>query len=349
LRTWICWQSALILVALAGCQGPRQTISDDAVAGALAVYRAQRGDAARIQRDADKTAVTLRGLRPSRGPLPGRQGGAEATGAPLRDATIALAFDVPPTPLPTTQRADVPPAGYWRKNVWHQMGHEAKHFGGRDLWRGFKTSFWDVDNALVLTATLGASITIRESGLDHAIRNRTDGNRQLGDFDEPIQLLGHPATHFAGTGVLWLTSALTKDTEQHEVARSLAQALCVNGLTTLAIKATARTDAPNGDQFAFPSGHTSSAFTVAAVLNEYYGPWVGVPSLALAGLVGYQRIDSRVHDFSDVIFGGMMGYVIGTSIAREEKARFPELFGMTVLPFSDPETGATGLALYGRM
>ncbi len=90
---------------------------------------------------------------------------------------------------------------------------------------------------------------------------------------------------------------------------------------------------------------TSSAFTAAAVLNEYYGPWVGVPSLALAGLVGYQRIDSRVHDFSDVVFGAMMGYIVGTSIARNDKAEFPELFGMKVLPYVDPYTGASGIAL----
>jgi membrane-associated phospholipid phosphatase len=140
-------------------------------------------------------------------------------------------------------------------------------------------------------------------------------------MDEPIQLLGHPGTHFAGAGALWLASALAKDMKQHEVAKSLGSALAVNGITTMALKVAANSTAPNGDAMAWPSGHTSSSFTVAAVLNEYYGPWVGIPSLALAGLVGYQRIDSRVHDFSDVVFG------------------------MTLLPYADPYTGASGLAL----
>jgi membrane-associated phospholipid phosphatase len=237
------------------------------------------------------------------------------------------------------------PEGYWRQDIWHQMGHEAKALGGHDFWRGFKTSFWDLENALVLTATMGASVAIRETGVDDAIRRRTRGHRQLGELDETIQILGNPATHFAGTGVLWLTSALTKDAKQHEVAKALTQALAVNGTSTLLLKAAANTRAPDNERYAWPSGHTSSAFTVAAVLNEYYGPWVGVPSLALAGLVGYQRLDSRVHDFSDVVFGAMLGYVVGTSIARDEKAQFPEIFGMTVVPFADPETGASGLAL----
>jgi len=241
------------------------------------------------------------------------------------------------------------PGGYWRQDLWHQMGHEAKEFGGRGFWKGFKTSYWDLENALWLTAAMGASITIRETGVDGTIADRTRGHRQLGDFDEPIQLLGHPGTHFAGAGVLWLSSALTQNAKQHEVARKMAQALAVNGVSTLLLKVSANTTAPNGDEMAWPSGHTSSAFTAAAVLNEYYGPLVGSPSLALAGLVGYQRIDSRVHDFSDVVFGGMLGYIIGSSIAREGKAELPELFGLQLIPYTDPETGAAGLALMGRL
>ena len=262
---------------------------------------------------------------------------------PVMLGTFALTPDTPES-QPTDSRPTLP-AGYWRKNIWHQMGHEAKALGGRDFWRGFKTSFWDLENALTLTATMGASIAIRGTGVDDAINRRTLGHHQLGDFDEPLQLLGHPGTHFAATGVLWLTSALMKDAKQHEVAKSLTQALAVNGVSTLLLKAAANTRTPDHERHGWPSGHTSSAFTVAAVLNEYYGPWVGVPSLALAGLVGYQRIDSRVHDFSDVVFGAMLGYIVGSSIARDNKAEFPELFGMKVIPFIDPETSATGLAL----
>lgn len=238
------------------------------------------------------------------------------------------------------------PEGYWRKDIWHQMGHEALALGTHDFWRGMKTSFWDLDNALVLTATMGASIAIRGTDVDDAIRRRTHHHRQLGDFDEPIQLMGNPGTHFAATGVLWLSSALMKDAKQHEVAKALTQALAVTGASTLLLKVSANTRAPDNEPFAWPSGHTSSSFAVAAVLNEYYGPWVGVPSFALAGLVGYQRLDSRVHDFSDVVFGAVLGYVVGTSVARDQKAQFPEIWGMKVLPFSDPETGTAGLALY---
>jgi len=278
---------------------------------------------------------------------------ASATGRTQSDLTfpyftLGMAPQEQPASQPTasapTTLAGVP-EGYWREDVWHQAGYEFKELVRRDLWRGFKTSFWDLENALALTATMGASIAIRETGVDNTIRGRVRGHRQLGDMDETIQILGNPGTHFAGAGVLWLTSTLTKDVKQHELAKALTQALAVNGATTLMLKAATNTRGPDNERHAWPSGHTSSAFTVAAVLNEYYGPWVGVPSLALAGLVGYQRIDSRTHDFSDVVFGAMLGYVVGTSIARDEKAQFPEIFGMTLVPFTDYETGASGLAL----
>jgi membrane-associated phospholipid phosphatase len=240
------------------------------------------------------------------------------------------------------------PEGYWREDIWHQMGHEALEFGGHGFWRGFKVSYWNLENALVLTAAMGASITIRETGVDDAIRRRTKGQDELSDMSETIQIIGNPATHFGGAGVLWLSSALMKDAREHEVAKSLVDALAVNGMSTILLKVATNTHAPDGEGYAWPSGHTSSSFAAAAVLSEYYGPWVGIPSLALAGLVGYQRIDSRVHDFSDVVFGGFLGYVIGASIAKDNKVELPELFGMKVLPFADPETGASGLALLKR-
>ncbi|MEW6251406.1 MAG: phosphatase PAP2 family protein [Planctomycetota bacterium] len=251
-----------------------------------------------------------------------------------------------PAETPTTgPAAFVPPEGYWRRNIWHQMGYEARQLGTRDLWRGFKTSYWDIKNVALLSLAMGASITIRETGVDGTIRNRTHGSNTLGDMDETVQILGNPGTHFAATGVLWLGSALTEKVREHEVAKALTQALAVNGISTMLLKVSTNTTAPNGDDLAWPSGHTSSSFTVAAVLNEYYGPWVGLPAFGLAGLVGFQRLDSRTHDFSDVVFGAMLGYVIGSSIAKDDKAHFPELFGMQVVPYMDPTSGTSGIAL----
>jgi membrane-associated phospholipid phosphatase len=348
--TFVGGATLSLTLLIAGCANTRAPLGELAVRDAIERYRA--AGAERLQTRAS-TPLSERALAAPAEPYLFALDGTSRTGETQSDLTfpyftLGTAPQEEPASQPTasapTTLAGVP-EGYWREDVWHQAGHEFKSLLTREFWRGFKTSFWDLENALALTATMGASIAIRETGVDDTIRGRVHGHRQLGDMDETIQILGNPGTHFAGAGVLWLTSTLTRDVKQHEVAKALTEALAVNGATTLVLKAAANTRAPDGENFAWPSGHTSSAFTVAAVLNEYYGPWVGIPSLALAGLVGYQRLDSRVHDFSDVVFGAMLGYVVGTSIARDEKAQFPEIFGMKVVPFTDYETGASGLAL----
>lgn len=302
----------------------------DSIAAAVAQYRAHHAD-----------EIAVRAARGSNAPAPAEV----QRWAGMRDRPLTLSGAAASQPAAGPVTGGVP-EGYWRRDVWRQMGHESKELITRDLWRGFKHSFWDIENALILTGAMGASIVIRESGVDGTVRNRIDGHRQLGDMDETIQILGNPGTHFAAAGALWLGSTLLQDVPAHEFARDLTQALAVNGITTLALKVSANTRAPDDEDYAWPSGHTSSAFTAAAVINEHYGPLAGIPSLALAGLVGYQRLDSQVHDFSDVVFGGFLGYVVGTSIARENRAELPEVFDMKVVPFTDPATGASGLALW---
>ena len=67
-----------------------------------------------------------------------------------------------------------------------------------------------------------------------------------------------------------------------------------------------------------------------------------MPLYALAGLIGFSRIDTRDHDLSDVVFGGVLGYVIGKSVSGKA------LFGdsrVHLLPYVHPTEGAAGVML----
>jgi undecaprenyl-diphosphatase len=58
----------------------------------------------------------------------------------------------------------------------------------------------------------------------------------------------------------------------------------------------------------FPSGHTSSAFTVATMVSLNYPKWyVIVPCYMWAGLAGYSRIAMGMHYPSDVLMGAAIG------------------------------------------
>ncbi len=68
----------------------------------------------------------------------------------------------------------------------------------------------------------------------------------------------------------------------------------------------------------FPSGHTCSAFTIAAVYSEYYKETMYVPVIAysLATLAGISRMNDNKHWASDVLIGAALGYGIGKLIAK---------------------------------
>lgn len=64
----------------------------------------------------------------------------------------------------------------------------------------------------------------------------------------------------------------------------------------------------------FPSGHSTTAFALAAVVGFLSERWF-YPALALAATIGLSRITEGVHYPSDVIGGAIVG-IIGAYVAR---------------------------------
>jgi membrane-associated phospholipid phosphatase len=100
--------------------------------------------------------------------------------------------------------------------------------------------------------------------------------------------------------------------KDREGTKQFAKGFLVNQALTFSLKAIVKKERPDGDGFdSFPSGHTSTAFQSAAFIQKRYGWKYGVPAFALAGLTGYSRINADRHDFTDVLFGTIIG--IGSS------------------------------------
>lgn len=64
------------------------------------------------------------------------------------------------------------------------------------------------------------------------------------------------------------------------------------------------------DEFSFPSGHTTAAFMMAALVGVFF-PAALLPMVLWASLIGLSRVMLRVHFISDVL----AGIVLGTTIA----------------------------------
>jgi hypothetical protein len=193
------------------------------------------------------------------------------------------------------------------------------------------------DNFTALLLAGGASIAMHNSDADKNIAENIENHQAFSGFwDESLNIVGSPGTHFALTGLWYAISVENEDYINKERAWTMIRALSVTGMTTVALKAIRNNDTPNGKPWAWPSGHTSSSFTVASVLDEFYGPKVGIPAYIGASLVAYRMLDAGDHWGSDIVFGATLGWVVGHTIAGQHKQ--PEIAGFNVLPYS----GGTG-------
>jgi len=90
-----------------------------------------------------------------------------------------------------------------------------------------------------------------------------------------------------------------------------AKSMLVSIIVTHGLKTIINKKRPNGGNYAFPSGHTSAAFTGAAFLQKRYGLKIGIPAYVLASYVGVTRVNAKKHDYWDVLAGAIVG--IGSS------------------------------------
>lgn len=79
-------------------------------------------------------------------------------------------------------------------------------------------------------------------------------------------------------------------------------------VATYGLKYTINAERPNGrNGQSFPSGHTASAFMGAEFIRKHHGNAWGVPAHLTAAWVGYTRVDSHNHYWTDVAGGALVG------------------------------------------
>jgi len=134
---------------------------------------------------------------------------------------------------------------------------------------------------------------------------------------------------------------LDADPVKRETGRRMADAVIFNAALTQALKLAIDSPRPHGGQDGFPSGHTSSAFTVAMSLTEREPEmaWFAFP---LAAAAGWARVDLEEHTWGQVLAGAALGAFVGhmcgtgqwrlfghRNLPREEPASFEQFSGLS--------------------
>jgi membrane-associated phospholipid phosphatase len=92
---------------------------------------------------------------------------------------------------------------------------------------------------------------------------------------------------------------------------------------TYGIKVAAQRDRPDGSCCSFPSGHASTTFATAAVLERHLGVRAAWPTMFLASYVAASRLYDNRHFLSDVVFGAALGTACGwTVVGRHGRSQY---------------------------
>ena len=197
-----------------------------------------------------------------------------------------------------------------------------KHTGSDFLSFPQRKSTW------VLLA-VGGGLALAAHPADDYVQSHIVGNPTADGIFSVGKVLGNVYFQIGAALTMYIVGEqLTKDaddTRTHRVthigfdiirAQLVAQAL-VHG-----IKISVRRDRPTGECCAFPSGHATSAFAAASVLERHFGYRGSWPALVVASYVAASRLVDNRHYLSDVVFGAALGEAIGwTVVGRHGKPK----------------------------
>jgi len=200
------------------------------------------------------------------------------------------------TALATAPHAQ--PSGFFSA-LFSPLGSDIRHLATRDT-------------AFVLAvggaAALAAHPTDRH--FTHSLSTNDPVENAL-DAGTPI---GSGAAQVGAAFGAYLVGRIAGKPELAHVGADLFRAQLLDTAMVQGLKLASGRTRPDGSSYSFPSGHTSSAFATATVLQRHYGWKVGLPAYAVAAYVGGSRMAENRHYLSDVLFGAALGIVAGHAV-----------------------------------
>jgi PAP2 superfamily len=157
---------------------------------------------------------------------------------------------------------------------------------------------------------------------DAYVQEHIVGNSTAEKIFAPGKVIGSAYVQVGASVGMWVVGRYviapvegeSKTNKWSHLGFDLMRAQIVTQTFTQAMKYTVRRDRPTGECCAFPSGHASSAFAAAAVLERHFGYRGSWPALLGASYVATSRLVDNRHFLSDVVFGAALGTATGWTV-----------------------------------
>lgn len=180
--------------------------------------------------------------------------------------------------------------------LWHDLGRDLRNLPS-------------VENVLILGAGGGLSAWVHSE--DAEITHQWSSSEELDEVFEPGGTLGSGWVQIGSAIGTYVIGRRIDSPRTALLGADLIRSQTINAVLTQGVKLAVRRQRPDGTSFSFPSGHTSTTFTTATVLQRHFGWKVGAPAYAVAAFVGGSRLQENRHYLSDVLFGAAIGIVSG--------------------------------------
>lgn len=213
-------------------------------------------------------------------------------------------------------------------SLFRDIGSDFRHLPSRET-------------AWILGAAGGIGLAVQRQ--DARVTRDAAQSFALDRVFESGELIGGGAVQVGAAFATYAMGRVARNPRTAAVGADLLRAQMLNTVLTQGVKLSVGRTRPDGSRFSFPSGHASSSFATAAVLQRHFGWRAGVPAYGLAAYVAGSRLQENRHYLSDVVFGAAIGMVAGRTVTI---GRGPASFA--VAPLAAPGGAGVSLTWVGR-
>lgn len=204
---------------------------------------------------------------------------------------------------------------------------------------------FDAKDFLILGGIAGITTAFYFNDANIFEEIQSNRNNTYDDISYFLEKAGNGIYQISGLTATYLYGYYTSNNKLAETSLLAIESFAISGIFAQCIKISTHRSRPyqgygekhwfasnliSRNNVSFPSGHTTSAFSLATVLSMQYNKLsVSIPAYTLATLVAISRIYDKKHWASDVFAGAVLGHFVAKMVVNinQKSLKINPIFG----------------------